>query len=290
MDEIRFENGSTFSIDETVCHGFHNPFRNKMASANALISTRFVRARSRVKPTTETKNSASKVMRVTRKSPIEAEPAQGLMEPEETYKLGFAVRWATPGRLIARAFFGRRDLRASLGGEVGAFSRRQGRTSANRGEYPFLKPTSTPTRPSHESNSSSKSNEWLRFNLFRAAGNQEFESRARTDLDLRNPRNLIQQRRDVCPLKVEFHLPHGRLVRAEFGLNIVIELTLGDGPGFGKRGVALYIKSAFAKLCCACARFPLARSRAARKGLGSISNSTWPLRTTEPSLQLGMVM
>jgi hypothetical protein len=41
----------------------------------------------------------------------------------------------------------------------------------------ILKPTSTPIRPNHESNSSSKSNEWFRLNLFRAVGNHEFESR-----------------------------------------------------------------------------------------------------------------
>src|SRR4029077_9160846 len=47
-----------------VCHGFHNPFHNKIASADALMSKRFICACSRVKPTTETKNSASKVIRV----------------------------------------------------------------------------------------------------------------------------------------------------------------------------------------------------------------------------------
>jgi hypothetical protein len=104
MDEIRFENGSTFSIYESVCHGFHNPFHNKMASADALTNTRFIRACSRMQPTTETKNSASKVMRVTLKSPIEVQSAQGLIEPDRSYELGFGVRWATPGRLIARAF------------------------------------------------------------------------------------------------------------------------------------------------------------------------------------------
>jgi hypothetical protein len=46
-----------------VCHGFHNPSHNKIASAAALMSTRFIRACSRVKPTTETKNSASKLCR-----------------------------------------------------------------------------------------------------------------------------------------------------------------------------------------------------------------------------------
>jgi hypothetical protein len=73
--------------------------------------------------------------------------------------------------------FGRRDLRASLGGGVGAFSRRQRLALANMGGMHILKPTSTPIRPNHESNSSSKSNEWLRLNLFRAVGNHEFESR-----------------------------------------------------------------------------------------------------------------
>jgi hypothetical protein len=44
-----------------------------------------------MKPTTETKNNASKVIRVTLKSPIEAQPAQGLIEPDRSYKLGFGV-------------------------------------------------------------------------------------------------------------------------------------------------------------------------------------------------------
>ena len=89
-----------------VCYGFHNPFHNKIVSADALMSTRFIRACSRVKPTTETKNSASKVIRVTLKSLAEAHSAQGLIEPGQSYKLGFGGRWATPERLIARAFFG----------------------------------------------------------------------------------------------------------------------------------------------------------------------------------------
>jgi hypothetical protein len=67
---------------------------------------------------TDTKNSASKVIRVTINSslrPKKSDPscvlllptaARGLIEPDEIYKLGFGVRWATPGRLIARAFFG----------------------------------------------------------------------------------------------------------------------------------------------------------------------------------------
>jgi hypothetical protein len=92
--------------DIRVCHGLHNPFHNKMARADALMSTRFIRACSRVKPTTETKNNASKVIRVTVKSPIEAQPAQGLIESDQSYWLGFGVRWATPGRLLARAFLG----------------------------------------------------------------------------------------------------------------------------------------------------------------------------------------
>ena len=75
MDEIRFGNGSTFSIFESVGHGFHNPFHNKMASADALTSTRFIRACSRMKPTTETKNSASKVMRVAINSSLRPKPS-----------------------------------------------------------------------------------------------------------------------------------------------------------------------------------------------------------------------
>ena len=104
-----------------VCYGFHNPFHNKMASADALMRTRFICARSRVKPTTEAKNSASNVIRVTVKSPAEVQSARGLIEPDQSYKLGFGVRWATPGRLIARAFF--------LGGEV--CERRLGGESAH---------------------------------------------------------------------------------------------------------------------------------------------------------------
>ena len=106
---------------EPVCYGFHNPFHNKMASADALMRTRFICARSRVKPTTEAKNSASNVIRVTLKSPAEVQSARGLIEPDQSYTLGFGVRWATPGRLIARAFF--------LGGEV--CERRLGGESAH---------------------------------------------------------------------------------------------------------------------------------------------------------------
>ena len=89
---------------DCVCHGFHSPFHNKMASADALMSTRFICARSRVKPTTETKNNASKVIRVTLKSPTEAQSALGLMEPDQSYQLGF-VRWATPGRFFGAERF-----------------------------------------------------------------------------------------------------------------------------------------------------------------------------------------
>src|ERR1700687_771346 len=104
-----------------ACHGFHNQFHNKIASADALMSTRFIRACSSVKPTTETKNSASNVIRVTLKCPAEAQSARGLIESDPSYKLGVGVRWATPGRLIARAFF--------LGGEV--CERRLGGESAH---------------------------------------------------------------------------------------------------------------------------------------------------------------
>ena len=106
---------------DCVCHGFHSPFHNKMASADALMSTRFICARSRVKPTTETKNNASKVIRVTLKSPTEAQSALGLMEPDQSYQLGF-VRWATPGRLMARAvFWGGEVCERRLGGESAHF-------------------------------------------------------------------------------------------------------------------------------------------------------------------------
>jgi hypothetical protein len=73
--------------------------------------------------------------------------------------------------------FGRRDLRASLGGGVGAFSRRQRLTLANMGGISILKTNLDSDSSNPESNSSSKSNEWLRLNLFRAVGNHEFESR-----------------------------------------------------------------------------------------------------------------
>src|ERR1700732_3196789 len=106
---------------DCVCHGFHSPFHNKMASADALMSTRFICARSRVKPTTETKNNASKVIRVTLKSPIEAQPAQGLIEPDRSYKLGFGVGWVTPGRLNARAFLGGGICERRLVGEPAHF-------------------------------------------------------------------------------------------------------------------------------------------------------------------------
>ena len=60
---------------KSVCHSFHNPFHNKIASADALMSTRFICARSRVKPTTETKKSASKVIRVTINSSLRPTPS-----------------------------------------------------------------------------------------------------------------------------------------------------------------------------------------------------------------------
>ena len=72
MDEIRFETVPLCLYTKVECHGFHNPCHNKIATADALMSTRFIRACSRVKPTTETKNSASKVIRVTLKSPAKA--------------------------------------------------------------------------------------------------------------------------------------------------------------------------------------------------------------------------
>src|ERR1700676_4598190 len=104
-----------------VRHGLHKPFHNKMARADALTSTRFICARSRVKPTTETKNNASKVIRVTLKSPTEAQSALGLMEPDQSYQLGF-VRRATPGRLMARAvFWGGEVCERRLGGESAHF-------------------------------------------------------------------------------------------------------------------------------------------------------------------------
>src|SRR5258708_2960632 len=57
-----------------VCHGLHNPFHNTIARADALMSRRFICACSRVKRTTETKNSASKVMRVTIDSSLRPKP------------------------------------------------------------------------------------------------------------------------------------------------------------------------------------------------------------------------
>lgn len=132
MDEIRLENGSTLSIYEIVCHGFHNLLHNKMASADALMRTRFICARSRVKPTMETKNSASKVIRVTLKSPAKAQSdpspvlllptaVRGSIDLDQSHKLGLRVRWATPGRLIARAFFGGGACERRLGGESAYF-------------------------------------------------------------------------------------------------------------------------------------------------------------------------
>src|ERR1700675_3756689 len=120
--------------DVRVCHGLHNPFHNKMASADALMSTRFIRGCSTVKPTTETKNNASKVIRVTLKSPIEAQPAQGLIEPEQSYKLGFGVGWATPGRLIARACLGGGICERRLVGESAHFRSGKGGRPQTWGE------------------------------------------------------------------------------------------------------------------------------------------------------------
>ena len=119
MDEICSERVPLSCIP--VCHGLHHPFHNKMARADALTSTRSIRACSRVKATTETKNNASKVIRVTLKSPIEAHPAQGLIEPDRSYKLGFGVGWVTPGRLNARAFLGGGICERRLVGESAHF-------------------------------------------------------------------------------------------------------------------------------------------------------------------------
>ena len=105
-----------------VCYGFHNPFHSKMASADALMRTRFICACSRVKPTTETKNSASKVIRVTINSSLR--------------------RWATPERLIARAFFWAERFASAAWGRVGTFSRRQMLALANTGGTRILKITS----------------------------------------------------------------------------------------------------------------------------------------------------
>ena len=62
----RYERNPQDSIlpaDGIVCHGLHNPFHNTIARADALMNRRFICACSRVKRTTETKNSASKVIR-----------------------------------------------------------------------------------------------------------------------------------------------------------------------------------------------------------------------------------
>jgi hypothetical protein len=80
-----------------VCYGFHNPFHNKMASADALMRTRFICARSRVKPTTETKNSASNVIRVTLKSPAE--------QFAEKLDFAFAFEWRSGLPLRYRLVF-----------------------------------------------------------------------------------------------------------------------------------------------------------------------------------------
>src|SRR6266404_8071199 len=75
------------------------------------------------------------------------------------------------------------------------------------------------------------------------------------DLDLCNPRDPIHQRGDFGPLQVERGLLYGGPARFDgglgpkLGLNLVIQLALGNGPGFRKRCVALHIKRAFAKLC-----------------------------------------
>ena|ERR1700686_3777071 len=99
MDEIRFErvppclyiqkkSATTEPIGRwnCVCHGFHNPFHNTIARADALMSKRLVRACSRVKPTTETKNSASKVMRVAINSSLRPKP--GLIPVRGGKRLG----------------------------------------------------------------------------------------------------------------------------------------------------------------------------------------------------------
>src|ERR1700675_3503267 len=117
-----------------VRHPLDKPFHNKMQRADALTSTRLNRACSTVKPTTETKNNASKVIRVTLKSPIEAQPAQGLIEPEQSYKLGFGVGWATPGRLIARAFLGGGICERRLVGESAHFRSGKGGRPQTWGE------------------------------------------------------------------------------------------------------------------------------------------------------------
>jgi len=87
MDEIRFETvplcrytkenpqqPSLIGRWNCACHGFHNPCHNRIARADALMSTRFICACSRMKPTTETKNSASKVIRVTINSSLRPKP------------------------------------------------------------------------------------------------------------------------------------------------------------------------------------------------------------------------
>ena len=74
------------------------------------------------------------------------------------------------------------------------------------------------------------------------------------DLDLRDPRYSIHQRSDFREFKVEFCLLHCRPGRfdsglgTEFGLILIVQLTLGDGLGLGERCVAVHVKSAFAEL------------------------------------------
>jgi hypothetical protein len=62
-----------------------------------------------------------------------------------------ACGWETPGRLIAQAFWGRRGLRGSLGGRVGASSCRRMQALANMAGLGILETNSTPIRTNHDS-------------------------------------------------------------------------------------------------------------------------------------------
>src|SRR6266702_1188250 len=75
------------------------------------------------------------------------------------------------------------------------------------------------------------------------------------DLDLCDPRNSVYEGGDFGPLQVECGLLHGCRARFDgglgpkLGLNLVIQLALGNGSSLCKRCIPLHIESAFSQLC-----------------------------------------
>jgi len=83
------------------------------------------------------------------------------------------VWWETPGRLFAQAFWGGGACEGRFGGIVGAFSCRRMRTLANTAGLRILETNLNSDSCQPRQQFFSKSNNWLRSDLFHPDGNHE---------------------------------------------------------------------------------------------------------------------